>query len=74
MEVKPGFRTLKKCPFPLNRGVHSIKVTDTKIMSTFSRDQILSPINRDVPKESAVSCFCAKAHLVFHWCLHVYNN
>ena len=27
-----GFGTQKKCPFPLNRGVPSIEVTNTKIM------------------------------------------
>ena len=27
-----GFATQKKCPFPLNRGVPSIKLTNTKIM------------------------------------------
>ena len=36
MEVKnSGFRTQKKCPFPLIRGAPSIGVTDTKIMWAF---------------------------------------
>ena len=30
--LNPGFRTQKKCPFPLNRGVLSMEVTNTKIM------------------------------------------
>ena len=30
-----GVGTLKKCPFPLNRGVPSKEVTNTKIMWTF---------------------------------------
>ena len=32
--LNPGFGTLKKCPFPdpLNRGVPSIEVIDTKTM------------------------------------------
>ena len=30
--LNPGFGTLKECPFPLNSGVPSIGVTDTKIM------------------------------------------
>ena len=44
-----GFRTQKKCPFPLNRGVPSIQVTNTRIMWTFFRDQILCPLNGCVP-------------------------
>ena len=32
---KLGFRTQRKCPFPLNRGVPSIEVTDTKIIYLF---------------------------------------
>ena len=44
-----GFGTQKKCPFPLNRGVPSIKLTNTKIMWTFFQDQILCPLNRGVP-------------------------
>ena len=35
VEVKPGFGAQKKCPFPLNRGLPLIKVTNTKIMWTF---------------------------------------
>ena len=30
--LKPGFRTQKKCPFPLNGGVPSVEVTNIKIM------------------------------------------
>ena len=43
-----GFGTHKKCPFPLSRGVPSIEVTDSKIMSTFFLDQILCPLNGGV--------------------------
>ena len=43
-----GFGTQKTCPFPLNRGVPSIEVTDTKIMGAFFQDQILCPVNGDV--------------------------
>ena len=46
-----GFGTQKKCPFPLNRGVPSLEVTNTKIMWTFFRDQILYSLNGRVPKE-----------------------
>ena len=42
--LNPGFRTKKTCPFPLNRGVPSIKVTDIKIMWTSFPDQILGPL------------------------------
>ena len=37
----PGFGIQKTCLFTLNRVVPSIEVTDTKIMRTFLRDQIL---------------------------------
>ena len=30
--LKPGFRTQKKCLFPLNGGVPSVEVTNIKIM------------------------------------------
>ena len=30
--LNQGFRTQTKCPFPLNRGVSSKEVTETKIM------------------------------------------
>ena len=46
---KPGFGTQKTCPFPLNRGVPSTEETDSKIMWTFFRDQILCPLNGGVP-------------------------
>ena len=42
--LNPGFRTKKTCPFPLNRGVPSIKVTGIKIMWTSFPDQILCPL------------------------------
>ena len=42
--LNPGFRTKKTCPFPLNRGVPSIYVTDIKIMWTSFPDQILGPL------------------------------
>ena len=29
--LNPGFGIKKKCPFPLNRGVPSIKITNTNI-------------------------------------------
>ena len=51
MESFPGFGIQKTCPFPLNRGVPSIEVTDSQIMWTFFRDQILCPGNRRVPKK-----------------------
>ena len=38
--VKPGM----KSPFPLNKNVPSIEVTDIKIMWTFFPDQILCPL------------------------------
>ena len=47
----PSFGSQKTCFFTLNRGVPSIEVTDTKIIRTFLRDQILWPLNRGVPKE-----------------------
>ena len=40
-ELHLGFGTKKTCPFPLNRGVPSIEATDTKIIRTLFRDQIL---------------------------------
>ena len=47
--VNPSFGTQKMCPFPLNRGVPSIVVTNTKIMRAFFWDQILCLLNGDVP-------------------------
>ena len=45
-KLNPGFRTQKKCPFPLKRGsVPSIDITNTKIMWTFFGDQILCPLD-----------------------------
>ena len=56
MEVKPwGFGAQKKCPFPLNRGVRSKEVTNTKIIWRFCRDQILCPLNEGVPAWIEVS-------------------
>ena len=49
--LNPSFGTQNTCPFPLNRGVPSIEVTNTKIKWTFFWDQILCPLNGDVPKE-----------------------
>ena len=49
-ELHLGFGTKKTCPFPLNRRVPSIEATDTKIIGTLFRDQILGPLNRDVAK------------------------
>ena len=43
MEVNQCFGTQKKCPFLLNRG--SVEITNTKIMWTFFRDQILRSLN-----------------------------
>ena len=48
MEVKLRFQDPENCPVPLNRGV----VTDTNIMRTFFRYQVLRPLTRGVPKES----------------------
>ena len=68
---------LLKCPFPLNRGVHTIELTNTKIMRTFFRDQILCPLNGDVPwtevsqrRSSTVSIFlsCGKKRMVLPRC------
>ena len=42
------FETQEKCPFPLNRDIPSIEVTNTKIMWTYFWDQILCPPNRGV--------------------------
>ena len=48
-KLSPSFGTQKKCPFPLNTGVPSIEVTNTKIMWTFFPDQILCPLNGGDP-------------------------
>ena len=45
------FGTQKKYPFPLNRGVPSIEVKNIKIMWTFIREKILSPLITEVPLE-----------------------
>ena len=55
MEVKPGFWDPQSVPVPLNRGVPSKELADTKIMWTFFCNQILSPewrypLNIGVPK------------------------
>ena len=47
--MNPGFGTQTMCPFPPNRGVLSIEVTDTKIMWALFQDQILCPLNGCVP-------------------------
>ena len=49
MEVKSGFRDPKKVPLSLDRGVPLIETTNTKIIWTFLRDQILCPLNVGVP-------------------------
>ena len=46
--VNPGFATQKKCPFYWIDCVPSIGETKTKIMWTFSRDQILCRLNGGV--------------------------
>ena len=38
-----GFGTQKKCPFPLNRSVPSLEVTDAKIMWQFLGPKFVSP-------------------------------
>ena len=53
----PGFRYSDTCLFSLNRGVPSIEVTDTKIMRTFLRDQILFPLNGVVPNKGDAQLF-----------------
>ena len=71
--LSPGFGTQKKCPFPRNGGVPTTELTNSKIMWTFFRDQILSPLNGDVPwtevsqrRGSTVSIFlsCGKKRMV----------
>ena len=57
------FGTQNKCPFPLNRGVPSTEVTNTKIRWPFFRDQILCPLNGDVPKEG-FHCSCSLSSFV----------
>ena len=52
----PGFGTQTHL-FSLNRGVPSIEVTDTKIMRTFLRDQILFPLNGIVPNKGEFNYF-----------------
>ena len=55
--LNSGLGTKKMSPFPLNRGLPSIEVTDAKNMWRFFQDQIVvSPewrcsLNRGVPKE-----------------------
>ena len=38
-----GFGTQKKCPFPLNRSVPSLEVTDAKIMLTIFGTKVCVP-------------------------------
>ena len=63
--LNPGFGTQKKSPFPnpLNRGVPSTEVIDTKTMWAFFRDQTLGPLNESVPKE--------RFNCMSHWALHL---
>ena len=49
--LKPSFRTQKKCPFPLNKGVPSIEYNKYKDYVNIFRDQILCPSNGAVSKE-----------------------
>ena len=44
MEVKTDFQDPEKGPFPRNRGVLLIEVTDTKIMWKFFCEQLLGPV------------------------------
>ena len=46
-KLNQGFVAQKNCPFP----PESIEVTNTKIIRTFLRDQILCPLNGGGPKE-----------------------
>ena len=42
--LSPGFRTQRKCPFPLNRGVPSIEAINTKInVNIFPGPNFVSP-------------------------------
>ena len=61
--LNPSFGTQNKCPFPLNRGVPSMEITNTKIRWTFSRDQILCPLNGGVSKER-FHCSCSLSSIV----------
>ena len=47
--LNPDFGSQKIFPFPLDRCVPSLEVTDTKLMWTFFRDQILCALNGGVP-------------------------
>ena len=40
--LKPGFRTQKKCPFPLNGGVPSVEVTKDYV-NIFAGPNFVSP-------------------------------
>ena len=55
--LTPGFRTKKTCPFPLNRGVPSIQVTDIKIMWTSFPDEILCPLYGVVTQGVSIQFF-----------------
>ena len=66
--IQSGFGTQKKSLFPLNRGVPSIEVADTKITRAFFRDQILCPLNGGVPgkamsKRRGSTVFKNKVHV-----------
>ena len=61
--LNPSFGTQNKCPFPLNRGVPSMEVTNTKIKWIFFRDQILCPLNGGVSKER-FHCSCSLSSIV----------
>ena len=72
MEVKPRFRDLKKCPFPLNRGVPSIEVSNKykDYVNIFLGPNFLSPewtcpLNRGVPNEG-FHCNCKAGNEVLN--------
>ena len=51
--LNPGFETRKKCHFPPNRGVPSVEVINTKIMSTIFISLIGGVLlNRGVPNSA----------------------
>ena len=41
--LNPSFETQKKCPFPLNRGVLSIEVTEERLCELFPGTNLVSP-------------------------------
>ena len=69
--IQSGFGTHKKSLFPLNRGVPSIEVADTKITRAFFRDQILCPLNGGVPEKEMSQ---RRGSTVFKNKVHVQNK